>query len=162
MPRALYLPPAPAVPVSQISREEIRSLAHTFGYHRRQAAFRFCFLLPIVARDEIYLDDRCLDIYEWAKKFASMTVSEVDRILNLFGKIGKFDCLWMLVAEGVGLSKLERVAPHATRDNAAWLAERARHLTKPEIEELVRSIKKRPVAEAAPAGPTCALRGGWG
>ncbi len=150
MGRALYLPPAPLVPVSQIPRAQIRSLAHTYGHHRRQASNRFCFLLPIVARDEIFLDDGCLDVYEWAQKFASMSCQEVDRILNLFGKIGKYDCLWTLVGEGVGISKLERLAPHATAANAAWLAERAGQLTKPEIEELVRQIKKPAASEAAP------------
>lgn len=154
MPRAHYLPPAPSLTVSHLSRAEIRSLAHTFGHHKRLASYRFCFLLPIVARDEIFLDDGCMDIYEWAAKFASMTRPEVDRILKLFDKIGKFDCLWALVGEGVGLSKLERVAPHANPENAAWLADRARHMTKPEVEELVRQIKHRSDSgQTVPASP---------
>ncbi len=142
MPASAYLPPPPVVPVSQLPRDQVRSLAHVYGHHKRHAQYRFCALLPIVVRDKIYLDDGCHDQYEWAAKFGAMSNAEVDRVLTLWATIGDYDCLWRLLGDGVGISKLERVAPHVTPDNAVWMAKRVQHLTKPELEELLRSSRR--------------------
>lgn len=150
---ALVLPPCPAKPMSQLSRAEIRSLAHSIGAFRREASYKFFYLLPLVARHEIFFEDGCSDIYEWATKFGGLGPNEVDRVLKLFGSLGKFECLWGLLLEGVGMSKLERVAPHATPESAEALATKAKLLTKPELEEYLRAHgkKKRPKAKAMPS-----------
>lgn len=145
---AVCLPALSPVPVAELSRDEIRSLAHTYGHHRLQASSRFACLLPLVEKYQLYHDDGCHNVYEWAAKFAGMDMEEVDRILALYTRLGRFDCLWRLLGEGVGVSKLERVAPHVTAANAEWLAERVKTLPKPELELLLKGNKQQAKAKA--------------
>ncbi|MBM3267314.1 MAG: hypothetical protein FJZ01_06670 [Candidatus Sericytochromatia bacterium] len=132
---AVVLPSPPDVPITDLSRDRIRELASAYGHFRRLAGDRFASLLPIVFRDRIYEDDGCVSGYEWAAKKGSMTKAEVDRVLALWDRIGHHDCLWRLLAKGVGITKLERVAPHVTEANAAGLARRVQKLTGPELQK---------------------------
>ncbi|MBM3270469.1 MAG: HNH endonuclease [Candidatus Sericytochromatia bacterium] len=160
MPFAKTLPPVPEVPVARMSRSEVRRLAHAYGHHKRHAAYRFSALMPVVSRNRIFMDDHCLDIYEWAAKFGGMTRPEVDRILALWEIIGEYDCLWRLLADGVGITKLERAAPHVTPDNAGWMAKQVESLTKPELEAFLRGLRRSlAAADQAAAGQAVATGG---
>ena len=144
----------PAKPISELDRTEIRALAKQFGGYRQTATRVVMALLPAIKRLEIFRDDGCTDLYEWAAKFLAMPRDPVDRALALYQRIGGFGCLWQLLAEGiVGPSKLERAAPHVTEANAAWLAEQIRSLPKAQLEEVLRQLGPKRAAPARHPSP---------
>ena len=77
----------PAKPISELDRTEIRALAKPFGGYRQTATRVVMALLPAIKRLEIFRDDGCTDLYEWAAKFLAMPRDPVDRALALYQRI---------------------------------------------------------------------------
>ncbi|MBU6427869.1 MAG: hypothetical protein KGR26_02550, partial [Cyanobacteria bacterium REEB65] len=149
-----------AARAADLSKDEVRSLAHQFGRHRMQVTSGLCWLLPYVESLGIAHEDGCANLYEWAAKFGGMSKKDVDRVQSLFRRLGRFDCLWDLLLQGTGLSKLERVAPHVSADNASWLAEQVARLPKPQLEQLLRSLKVPASGACSAKAATASLRPG--
>ncbi|MFA4891082.1 MAG: HNH endonuclease signature motif containing protein [Candidatus Gracilibacteria bacterium] len=135
--------------------EKTESLHREFSEYGRNAkewAKRCMLLLPEIDRYKVWAKKGFGSIYEYAAKIAGLSHNQVNESLRILGKIENMPAL-MAVAQEKGILAVRPVATVATKETEKELAEKARNMTRNELEVYVKgghSESGRPGAAGQP------------
>lgn len=129
-------------PFFMMTDERLFQLCKKYGAAALEARRKFAGLLPEVHRRRLYERKGYASIFEFAAKLSGMSEQQVRRVLNLEQKFQDKPALKRALVFGqVSVHKLARVASIATKENQEELAEKAKLLSQPALETLVRDEK---------------------
>lgn len=137
------MPVCPAPDLAALDDKTLLMLSRSWGRLGKIALRKFVSTLPEVERRGLYRVAKCTSIFEYALKHGGLSADVVRDIRRLHEKIGKFDCLWSLLVEGiVGWSKLLRIADFVTQHNAVWWARTVQEAPKALLDRLAVRLRK--------------------
>lgn len=151
----LTIPPVPDTPVRRLSDTALWDLLQDLGHATRLARQRFLALLPEVGRRRLHRRMDFPSLLSCAQQLGGVSQRAFDDILALHRRLTSSPTLrnlWYLVEAGeVGWSVVARVPQDLLEaDPKAW-RRNFLHLSKREIEALVRAARPAPAAPPAPA-----------
>ncbi len=159
----MYRDPAFQEPFSTWEPRRLLAFGRLCGRRSLQAKWAFLALLPEISLKEAYRSEGYASVYEYGAKKGGAAYREVKEVLNLHDRIGQFWVLWRLLAMGaVGMSKLLRIAPWVTPDNAAWWAEQVVKCTRAQLDALLAAMRAGVAREATEAREAPADRASGG
>ncbi|MBM3266227.1 MAG: hypothetical protein FJZ01_01145 [Candidatus Sericytochromatia bacterium] len=133
-------------------------LSRYWGRAGQVATRRFLATLPEIDRRSLYRRARCHSLHEYAARYAGASREIVDTVLLVHRRIGRFEVLWRLFADGrAGLHVFRRISRHVTAENAAWWAEIVQTCT---IREIERILAAKETSESSWSGGQLALAAG--
>lgn len=113
-----------------------------YGENAKKWRQLFLGLLPEVNARQLYLQENCSSIFEYAFKVGGVTMEQVKTALRLDRTFSKTPQLHTLLTEGkVSLSKLSRIASIAKPDNENFLASQVQILSKSALDTLAKDEK---------------------
>ncbi len=138
------VPATPVVPLDQVEDRVLLLLARTWGRLGRVAMCKFVSVLPEIHRRGLYRKASHDSIYELASKLGGLSRDVVDAVLRLHGYIGRYDCLWGLLTDGiVGWSKLSKIEDLVTAETAGWFARFVQEAPKSLVERVAACARAR-------------------
>ncbi|MBM3273519.1 MAG: HNH endonuclease [Candidatus Sericytochromatia bacterium] len=127
--------------------KELLALGRLFGRRCLQAKWAFLAILPEIDKRQAFRKEGSTSITEYAAK-GGVSHRDVMEVLLLYRKIGQYWALWRLLAMGaVGLSKLQRISPWVSDENAAWWAEQLVKCTRAQLDGLIARLRALKAAE---------------
>lgn len=129
---------------SSLTDYELYKKCQEYGLSARAWMRKFAGLLPEVMRRHLYKKKGYISIYEFAAKLAGMSVSSVDKILDIAEKLQDKPKLRSLLEAGsIGWSKLQTVAYIATPETDRKWAEKAEKLGARTLEAYVQETRRQ-------------------
>lgn len=113
-----------------------------YGANAKEWMKKCVLLLPEIEKNEIWKKKGFSSIYEYAAKLAGMNREKVVESLRVLNKIGDKPAL-MAVAIEKGIGVVTPIATIATRETEKLWAEKARELSKHELEFYVKGLKNQ-------------------
>jgi hypothetical protein len=128
--------------------EHLLRLCEKFGGRALLWRRKFTGLLPEVNRRRLYERRGCQSVFEFAKKLAGVSESQVREVLNLGERfLDKPTLHAALVSGSLSVCKLARVASIATPENEQELAEKLKVLPQRAVDTLVRDERQNGLNE---------------
>ncbi len=138
------VPATPTVPLDKVEDRVLLHLARTWGKLGHVAMCKFVSVLPEINRRSLFRQAGCSSIYELASKLGGLSRDVVDAVLRLHSYIGRYDCLWGLLTDGiVGWSKLSKIEDLVTPETAGWFARFVQEAPKSLVERIAARARAR-------------------
>ena len=138
------VPATPTVPLDKVEDRVLLHLARTWGKLGHVAMCKFVSVLPEINRRSLFRQAGCSSIYELASKLGGLSRDVVDAVLRLHSYIGRYDCLWGLLTDGiVGWSKLSKIEDLVTPETAGWFARFVQEAPKSLVERIAARARGR-------------------
>lgn len=123
-----------------MTNEELHHRFIGIGTEHRKLKNKLIAMLPEIKKRGVFREHGCASVYEYARKYAGLSGSVVEKALWVEKKLEDKPALRATIAE-VGVHKVAMVATLATPENEALLADKVKHMSKAAVVEMAKELR---------------------